>query len=133
MTSSANPLPVTHDDATAAYGSIMSCAALAAWFQQQTAMVRLIDPLAEYPATSVVAGAFALLVAAAWFAALPGISVAVAYYGAVLLSERLYGRWRASGSRRHRSLRLLGLALTWLSVLAYSALLLPSNFSTAVI
>ena len=96
-------------------------------------MVRLIDPLAEYPATSVVAGAFALLVAAAWFASLPGISIAVAYYGAVLLSERLYCRWRASGSRRHRSLRLFGLALTWLSVLAYSALLLPSNLGTAVI
>jgi type II secretory pathway component PulM len=49
----------------------------------------------------------------------------------VLLSERLYCRWRASTSRRHRS--LLGLAATWLSVLAYSAVLLPSNFSTAVI
>jgi dolichol kinase len=96
-------------------------------------MVRLVDPVAEYPATSVVAGAFALLVAAAWFASLPGISIAVAYYGAVLLSERLYCRWRASNSRRHRALRLLGLALTWLSVLAYSAVLLPSNFSTAVI
>jgi hypothetical protein len=100
-------------------------------FQQQTAMVRLVDPVAEYPATSVVAGAFALLVAAAWFASLPGISIAVAYYGAVLLSERLYCRWRASTSRRHRS--LLGLAATWLSVLAYSAVLLPSNFSTAVL
>jgi dolichol kinase len=96
-------------------------------------MVRLVDTLAEYPATSVVAGAFALLVAAAWFASLPGISIAVAYYGAVLLSERLYCRWRASSSRRHRVLRLLGLAATWLSVLAYSAALLPSNFSAAVI
>ena len=37
---------------------------------------------------------------------LPGISIAVAYYGAVLLSERLHCRWRASISRRHRALRL---------------------------
>jgi len=94
-------------------------------------MVRLVDPVAEYPTTSVVAGTFALLVAAAWFASLPGISISVAYYGAVLLSERLYCRWRTSSSRRRRS--LLGLVLTWLIVLAYSAVLLPSNFSTAVI
>jgi hypothetical protein len=97
------------------------------------AMAPWVDPVTEYPTTSVVAGSFALLVAAAWFASLPGISIAVAYYGAVVLSERLYGIWRSSTSQRHRSLRLLGLALTWLSVLAYSALLLPSNFSAAVI
>jgi hypothetical protein len=94
-------------------------------------MARLADPVAEYPATSVVAGVFALLVAAAWFASAPGISIALAYYGAVIVSERLYCLWRSSTGSRQRP--LLGLALTWLSVLAYSAVLLPSNISTAVI
>ena len=96
-------------------------------------MASFVDPMIDYPPPSIVAGAFALLVAATWFASLPGVSVALAYYGALTVSERLYHRWRSSTTRLHRSLRILGLVLTWLAVLAFSAAALPSNFSTAVI
>jgi hypothetical protein len=96
-------------------------------------MASFVDPMADYPAPSVVAGAFALLVAATWFASLPGVSVALAYYGALAVSVRQYRRWRSSTTGLHRSLRFLGLVLTWLTVLAFSAVVLPSNFSTAVI
>lgn len=91
-------------------------------------MVSYLNPNAENPATVVVAGAFVLLACAAWFAS-PGVSVAIACYGAVLVSERLCDVGRSHASPRHRFLGLLGLTLTWLVVLAFIAWVLPSNLA----
>lgn len=95
-------------------------------------MASFADPMSGHPATAVVAGVFALLAVAAWFAS-PGVSIALAYYGAVMISGRLYRLWRSSTTRLDRSIRFLGLALPWLVALACSALMLPSNIGTAVI
>jgi hypothetical protein len=94
-------------------------------------MAPVADPIGEYPAPSVVAGTCAFLVVAAWFTAHAGVSVALAYYGAMLVSECLHHRSKTNHTGR--ALSLLGQVLTWLAVLAFSALVLPSNFSTAVI
>ena len=90
------------------------------------------DPMAAHPATSVAAGVFALLAVAAWFAS-PGVAIALAYYGALMISGRLYRRWRTSTTRLDRSIRFVGLALPWLVALACSMLMLPSNIGTALI
>ena len=80
---------------------------------------------------STIALLFALLAAAAW-AASPGISVALASYGAAIVSAGLYRRSRASTPPR-RAAWLLGAALAWLVALAFSAMVLPSNFGAAVL
>jgi len=77
-----------------------------------------------------VAGAFALLASVAWLAS-SGVSVAIACYGAFLVSERMCRIGRSRTSRRYRFLALLGLTLTWLTVLAFIASVLPSNLSWA--
>lgn len=92
----------------------------------------VVEPVAEGSIISSVAGAFVLLAALAWLAS-PGASVALAYYGALLVSGPLYRLSRSSTTRLHRSLGLFGLVFTWLIALAFSALVLPSNFSAAVI
>jgi hypothetical protein len=94
-------------------------------------MVSLAEPAAENSTISIVAGAFVLFAAVAWFA-FPGVSVAVACYGALLVSEHLYCLFR-SPQFQHRFLGLLALALTWLIVLAYVTAALPSNLGAAII
>ena len=96
-------------------------------------MATFTDPIADYPTPSVVAAAFALLVAATWFASLQGVSIALAYYGASAVSERMYRLWCSPTTPLLRFLRFLGLVVTWLTVLAFSAMVMPSNLSTAVI
>ena len=95
-------------------------------------MRSVVDPIARDPATPVVAGLFVLLATVAWFAS-PGISVALACYGAALTSTLLYRLSPAAASRQRRCAALLGLALTWFCALAYCAVVLPSNFGAAVI
>jgi len=51
----------------------------------------------------------------------------------VLVSERMIRQWRDAPSRRHRAAGLLGLALVWIVVLAFSATVLPSNFGMAIV
>ena len=87
------------------------------------------DPIASEPRAGRMAEAFVLLVAAAWFVA-PGFAIALACYGALLVSQILCALCR-SASTRPRA--LVGLALTWLVVLTLTALALPSNFSRAMI
>jgi hypothetical protein len=94
-----------------------------------TAMLPVVDAWAEEPTIPVVAGVFVSLAVVAWLASTPGISLALIYYGALLASGHLYRRWRSSTTRLRRSAGLFGLALTWLGVLAFSAAVLPSNFS----
>jgi len=74
--------------------------------------------------------AFALL---AWLTGLHGIAIALVFYAAVLVSERMIRQWRDAPSRRHRAAGLLGLALVWIVVLAFSATVLPSNFGMAIV
>ena len=95
-------------------------------------MSHLADALTDGPTTLVVAGAFVLLGAAAWLVS-PGVSVAVACYGAALVSERARHFAGAPASRLRRLLAMAGIAFVWLVVLAYAALILPSNFSAAVV
>ena len=95
-------------------------------------MTSLVDPTADGPAISTVVGAFVLLAALAWLAS-PGVSVAVGCYGALLVSEHLCRVGLASDTRLGRAAGFLGLALSWLIVLAYALLVLPSNFGAAVI
>jgi len=91
------------------------------------------DASATDPATSVLGVSFALLAALAWLVALSGISVALACYGALLVSAHLLQRSRAPIDRRQRMLALFGVALTWLVALAYLSLSLPSNFGAAIL
>jgi hypothetical protein len=93
-------------------------------------MASATDRAIGYPRIAVVAETFVLLAAAAWFASSPGVAVALACYGALLVSERLCALCRSTATRARG---LLGLALTWLVVLAFCALVLPSNFSAALI
>jgi hypothetical protein len=88
--------------------------------------------MADGPTAAVVASAFVLLGAAAWLVS-PGVSVAVACYGAALVSERVHHFVGSPVTRLRRSLAVASIALVWLIVLAYAALTLPSNFSAAVI
>jgi hypothetical protein len=95
-------------------------------------MSRVADAVTDGPAAAVVAGAFVLLGAAAWFVS-PGVSVALACYGAALVSGRVRHLVGLPSTRLRRSLALASIALAWLIVLAFAALTLPSNFSAAVI
>lgn len=95
-------------------------------------MATVADPTGENPTFLVVAASFVLLVAVAWFP-LPGVAIALAWFGAALVSAHLYRLWRSSGSRTERWAALGGLAVTWLVVLVYAAMALPSNLSRAVI
>jgi hypothetical protein len=95
-------------------------------------MTSVVDSIAEGSTISSLAGVFVLLTALAWLAS-PGVSVALAYYGASLVSGSLYRLSRSSTSRLRCSLGVLGLVFTWLIALVFSALVLPSNFSVAVI
>jgi hypothetical protein len=89
-----------------------------------------LPPVNEVPLTRAV-GSFVLLAAAAWFV-LPGMSVAVIWYGSALISERLFLQYRASAGIVQRSLVLIALALVWLLVLTWSALVLPSNLGRVI-
>ena len=109
------------------------CGAQPVFDRYITAMTPMAGPKAEGPAISIVAGTFVLLAVAAWFASLPGVSVATVYYGALLVSERMYRQFRAPTTRLQRSLGLVGLTLAWIIALAFSAAVLPSNFSAALI
>jgi hypothetical protein len=94
-------------------------------------MASIADPTALYPTSSAVAGIFLLLAAAAWFA-FPGMSIAIACYGACLVSEHVYRGYRSSISRAQRWLALFGLAIAWLVALTYVAAALPSNLSALI-
>ena len=72
--------------------------------------------------------AFVLLAALAWMAS-PGIAVALACYGALLVSEQIHLQCRARPSARAE---VLGIGGVWLSVLAFGALVLPSNFGAVI-
>jgi hypothetical protein len=91
------------------------------------------DAATQDPATSLLGAGFALLAAIAWLVALSGVSVALACYGAMLVSAHLLQRRRARIDRRQRMLDLVGVALTWFVVLAYLSLSLPSNFGAAIL
>ena len=91
------------------------------------------DSATPDPATSLLGASFALLAAVAWLVALSGVSVALACYGAMLISAHLLQRSRARIDRRQRTLALLGVALTWFVALAYLSLSLPSNFGAAIL
>ena len=95
-------------------------------------MVSDANRVAENPAIPVVAGTFVLLAAIGWFA-IPGVSLAIGYYGAVLVSEQMCRVWSTSASRTQRLGAVAGLILAWLVVLGYAAATLPSNFSAALI
>jgi len=94
-------------------------------------MTTVADARAENPIIALFAATFALIATAAWLAALSGIAIALACYGALLVSQHLLNLYRQPDARR--SSALLGLALTWLSVLAFCAASLPSNFGAALI
>ena len=95
-------------------------------------MATVPDPTRENPVFLCVAASFAALVAAAWWP-LPGMAIALAWFGAALVSGHLVRLWRWSRSPRQRGIAVLGLALSWFAVLAYAALTLPSNFSSVLI
>lgn len=95
-------------------------------------MASSVDPAAENTTFAVVVEAFVILVALAWFP-LPGVAIAIAGYGAALISGHLYRLWRTSESRRHRLFAMLGLVITWAIVLLYAGAALPSNLSVVVI
>jgi hypothetical protein len=103
------------------------------WPSATAAALTLAESLAEQREARDMAAIFLLLSAAAWFAADPGVSIALTCYGAALVSGHLYRLWRGSASRRQRSLGLLGLVLAWLVAAALSAAALPSNISAALI
>jgi len=96
-------------------------------------MASRAETIAEEPMISIISGVFALLALGAWLASLSGVAIALVYYSAVLISERICSQLRSPRTRRHRAWRIAGLAFIWLVTLAFSALVLPSNFSVALI
>ena len=78
-----------------------------------------------------IAVAFALLAGVAWAASLGGIAIAIAYYGASLLSAPIYRNCRGLTTRWRRGCGIVALVLVWFAVLLGSSAVLPSNLSTA--
>jgi len=70
---------------------------------------------------------------AAWLAGLHGIAIALVFYAALLVSERMIRQWREATTRQRRTECLFRLVLTWILVLAFSATVLPSNFGVAMV
>jgi hypothetical protein len=94
-------------------------------------MTSAADPTAENTAIVPVAAAFALLAGLAWAASLGGVAIAIAYYGASLLSAPIYRICHATATRWRRGFCLAALALVWCAVLLGSSAVLPSNLSAA--
>jgi hypothetical protein len=94
-------------------------------------MKRAAQAMVESDLAPAVAGVILLLAAMAWPVS-AGLSVALVYYGVAIGSLRLCRLCRADALRQ-RSLGMLGLALAWLLVLAFSATVLPSNFSVPLL
>jgi hypothetical protein len=91
------------------------------------------EPTAENAANIVqVAAAFAMLAGAAWAVSLGGVAIAIAYYGASLLSASIYRICRAMTTRSRRGFGLAALALGWFAVLFGSSTVLPSNLGAAL-
>lgn len=95
-------------------------------------MAAYADPSVENASFRTVAATFALLFAVAWVP-LSGVAIAIAIYGAALLSGHLCQLLRRAGSSRQRLSVLLGLVVTWIVVLACAGTALPSNLSRVLL